>query len=201
MARPSPATEGKPPPRIQVLPDNRAGARPSPPATAILARIERLGPDTYEARAMRRLPRERDRAVVGIYRRVGGGGRLDPTDRRVKTAYAIARHDSMGARPGELVRAETRPGRRLGLPQARVTERLGRGSPVANRELDRDRRARHSRPLLRRGDGGSGSRGRGAAGRTRGSARHPAGDHRRRERAGISTTRCGRRPTRTAAFA
>ena len=37
----------------------------------------------------------------------------------------------MGARPGELVRAETRPGRRLGLPQARVTERLGRGSPVA----------------------------------------------------------------------
>ena len=130
VARPSPATDGGPPPRIQVLPDNRAGAAVAP-GDRILARIERLGPDTYEARAMRRLPRERDRTVVGIYRRVGGGGRLDPTDRRVKTAYAIARHDSMGARPGELVRAETRPGRRLGLPQARVTERLGRGSPVA----------------------------------------------------------------------
>ena len=116
-ARPSPATDGGPPPRIQVLPDNRAGAAVAP-GDRILARIESLGPDTYEARAMRRLPRERDRTVVGIYRRVGGGGRLDPTDRRVKTAYAIAKHDSMGARPGELVRAETRPGRRLGLPQA-----------------------------------------------------------------------------------
>ena len=75
MARPSPATEGKPPPRIQVLPDNREGAAVAP-GDRILARIERLGPDTYEARAMRRLPRGRDRAVVGIYRRVGGGGRL-----------------------------------------------------------------------------------------------------------------------------
>lgn len=129
-ARPSPATDDRHRPRIQVLPDNRAGAAIAP-GDRILARIERLGPDTYEARVMRRLPRERDRSVVGIYRRIGGGGRLDPTDRRVKTAFAIANRDSMGARPGELVRVESRPGRRLGLPQARVTERLGRGSPVA----------------------------------------------------------------------
>ena len=133
-ARPAPAREDGPPPRIQVLPDNRAGAAIAP-GDRILARIERLGPDTYEARTMRRLPRETDRSVVGIYRRVAGGGRLDPTDRRIRTAYAIAKSDSMSARPGELVRAETRPGRRLGLPQARVIERLGRGSPVATASL------------------------------------------------------------------
>ena len=135
VARPSPATDGEGPrPRIRVLPDNRAGSAIAP-GDRILARIEKVGPDAYEARAMRRLPRERDRTVVGIYRRVAGGGRLDPTDRRIKTAYAIAKRDSMAAKPGEIVRAETRPGRRLGLPQARVIERLGRGSPVATASL------------------------------------------------------------------
>ena len=134
MARPSPATDDETRPRIRVLPDNRAG-----PAIAagdrILARIEKVGRDAYEARAMRRLPRETNRTVVGIYRRVGGRGRLDPTDRRIRTAYAIDNRDSMGARPGEIVRAEARPGRRPGLPRARVTERLGRGSPVATASL------------------------------------------------------------------
>ena len=134
LARPFPATEDAPQPHIQVLPDNRAGGAIAS-GDRILARIERLGPDSYEARTMRRLPRERDRTLVGIYRRTGGGGRLEPTDRRVKTAYTIANRDSMGAKPGELVRAETRPGRRLGLPQARVTERIGRGSPVSTASL------------------------------------------------------------------
>ena len=134
QARPFPAAGERPQPRIQVLPDNRAGAAIAP-GDRILARIERLGPDSYRARTMRRLPRETDRTVVGIYRRTGAGGRLQPTDRRVKTAYAIANRDSMGAKPGELVRAEPRPGRRSGLPQARVTERLGRGSPVSTASL------------------------------------------------------------------
>ena len=130
LARPSRMTEEASRPRIRVLPDNRAGGAVAA-GDRILARIERTGRNSYEARAMRRLPRERDRGVVGIYRRIGRDGRLDPTDRRVRTAYAIAGRDSMGARHGELVRAETRPGRRPGLPHARIVERLGKSSPVA----------------------------------------------------------------------
>ena len=130
LARPHPMTEEATQPRIRVLPDNRAGGAIAS-GDRILARIERTGRNSYEARAMRRLPREKDRSLVGIYRRTGRDGRLEPTDRRVKTAYAISRRDSMGATHGELVRAETRPGRRLGLPHARVVERLGKSSPVA----------------------------------------------------------------------
>ena len=134
LARPYPVTEAASRPQIRILPDSREGGAIAA-GDRILARIERIGADSYEARAMRRLPRERDRSVVGIYRRIGRDGRLEPTNRRVKTSYAIARSDSMGARHGELVRAETRPGRRLGLPHARITERLGQGSPVATASL------------------------------------------------------------------
>ena len=134
LAQPYPVTEEAPPPRIEVLPDSREGGAIAA-GDRILARIERLGPGSYRARPMRRLPRERDRSVVGIYRRIGRDGRLEPTNRRVKTSYAIARRDSMGARHGELVRAETRPARRLGLPHARIVERLGQGSPVAAASL------------------------------------------------------------------
>ncbi len=134
LARPYPVTEAASRPQIRILPDSREGGAIAA-GDRILARIERIGADSYEARAMRRLPRERDRSVVGIYRRIGRDGRLEPTNRRVKTPYAIARSDSMGARHGELVRAETRPGRRLGLPHARITERLGQGSPVATASL------------------------------------------------------------------
>ncbi len=130
LARPCPVTEEASQPRIEIVPDNRAGVAIAS-GDRILARIERTGRDSYEARAMRRLPRERDRSVVGIYRRIGRDGRLEPTDRRVRTAYAISGRDSMGALHGELVRAETRPGRRLGLPRARIVERLDRHSPVS----------------------------------------------------------------------
>ena len=113
---------------IEVLPDSRAGSA-LVAGDRILARLERTGSGSYRARTIRRLPQTEDRAVLGIFRRVAGGGRVDPTSRRVKTAFAIANRDTLGARPGEVVRAETVPGRRLGLPRARVTECLGRGPP------------------------------------------------------------------------
>ena len=113
---------------IELLPDSRAGSAVVS-GDRVLARIEKLGPESYQARAIRRLPQAEDRSVVGIFRRIAGGGRLDPTSRRVKTSFAIANPDCMDARPGEVVRAETVPGRRLGLPRARVIETLGRGAP------------------------------------------------------------------------
>ncbi len=119
---------------VELPPDGRAGPAPGA-GDRILARIEERGPGSYRARIIRRLPRVEDRTVLGIFRRVAGGGRLEPTSRRVKTAFAISNRDSDGARPGELVRAETVPGRRLGLPRARVIERLGRAPPHRSASL------------------------------------------------------------------
>jgi ribonuclease R len=80
---------------------------------------------------MRRLepsPRE----VFGTYGTEGGMGRIRPADRRNRTEFAVTQDDAAGARPGDLVRAETRPGRHFGLPHAQVVERLGReGDPAA----------------------------------------------------------------------
>ncbi|MGH6959065.1 MAG: ribonuclease R family protein, partial [Dongiaceae bacterium] len=64
---------------------------------------------------------------IGLYESIPGvGGRLAPTDRRVKTEYRIAADDAGGAQPGELVLAEVLHTHRLGVLQARVVERLGR---------------------------------------------------------------------------
>jgi ribonuclease R len=68
--------------------------------------------------------------VVGQIEKAGAAWRLKPTDRRVKTDYTIEA-DAIGeAQPGELVLAELLPQRRIGLPRARVVERIGRlGDP------------------------------------------------------------------------
>jgi len=88
----------------------------------VLARLKRLGSGQYEGRTVKRIPRPPDR-VLGVYQQVGGDGRIVPTDRRVKSEFLV--DDAGGAKPGELVLAETSSDRRMGLPRARITERLG----------------------------------------------------------------------------
>jgi ribonuclease R len=68
--------------------------------------------------------------VVGQIEKAGAGWRLRPTDRRVKTDFSIDANSMGEAHPGELVLAEVTPQRRLGLPQVRIVERIGRlGDP------------------------------------------------------------------------
>ena len=123
LARPLSWPDNSEPPRIVMLPERRG--RPALGAgDRVLARLTRVAPGSFEGRTIRRLPAGPER-VLGIYQRVGGEGRIAPTDRRVKTDFTVTMADSDGARPGELVLAETFPGRRLGLPQARIVERLG----------------------------------------------------------------------------
>ena len=88
----------------------------------VLARLKRVAPGHYEGRTIKRIPRPPDR-VLGVYQKVGGAGRIVPTDRRAKSEFLV--DDAGGAMPGELVLAETTSGRRMGLPRARITERLG----------------------------------------------------------------------------
>src|SRR5215470_14843562 len=104
----------------------RRGTPALGPGGRVLARLGRIGDGLYEGRTIRQLAGVPQR-VIGLYESIpGGGGRLAPTDRRVKTEYRIAANDAGGAKAGELVLAEVLHTHRLGVLQARVVERLGR---------------------------------------------------------------------------
>src|SRR5690606_15947725 len=79
---------------------------------------------TYVARIMKRLEAA-PRTVLGVFGKAEDAFRIHPTDRRYKTDFSVHPTDTGGAEPGEIVVAEALPGRAYGLPQARVTERLG----------------------------------------------------------------------------
>ena len=106
-------------------------ARTSDPALAegdrILARVNLVdGADrTYEGRLIRRighLPRN----ILGIFRASSEGGRVQPIDRKSDREWLVAAGATYGAKDGELVEAEQAgPKTRLGLPCARITNRLG----------------------------------------------------------------------------
>ena len=98
----------------------------------ILARlIETRGDEDhdYQARLIRRIGTVQHR-VVGIYResRNGpeAGGRILPIDKGSDKEWQVRPGDAHGAKDGELVEAEQAgPRGRLGLPMARIIERLG----------------------------------------------------------------------------
>jgi len=78
----------------------------------------------WEARIIRALGGAPDR-VLGIYRRRRDGGIIEPTDRKLRSEFRVAPGDSGEARDGEIVLAEVHTQQALGLPAARIVERLG----------------------------------------------------------------------------
>ena len=79
----------------------------------------------YEAEPIKRLPREK-RRQLGIFRtRRGGGGIIDPVDRKELKEWPIAAGDEGDAKDGDLVRFDLNRSGRFGVPQARVVETLG----------------------------------------------------------------------------
>ncbi|MFZ5791088.1 MAG: ribonuclease R [Pseudomonadota bacterium] len=129
LARPVSWPPDEAAPRIEVAPERR-GAPALGPGDRILARLARTGADSYTAHLIRQLVGQPTR-VVGIFERhPEGGGRLRPTDRRVKAEYRILPQHAGGAEPGELVAVEVLHTHRTGHLQGRVAERLGRfGEP------------------------------------------------------------------------
>lgn len=125
LARPTNWSDDAPMPTIQVAPD-RASRAAVAVGDRVLARLRRIGGNVYEGHVMRRLTAPAGR-VLGIYEETGDERRIRPIDRRAKQEFVVAAADTMGANPGELVWAEVRPGRPLGLRPARVVERLGDG--------------------------------------------------------------------------
>ena len=122
LGRPVAWAEGAPPPAIYVI------AERGTPALGVgeraVVRFARLDSGGYEARIIRALGGAPDR-VLGVFRRDRDGGRIEPTDRKVRSEFRVASPDSAGAEDGEIVLAEVLPARRLGLPQAKIVERIG----------------------------------------------------------------------------
>ena len=79
----------------------------------------------YEARLIRRIG-SNPKKLLGIFRKSTEGGRVVPIDKGAEREWLVASEATGGAKDGELVEAEQAgPGTRMGLPRARVIQRLG----------------------------------------------------------------------------
>ncbi|MEM9145415.1 MAG: ribonuclease R [Pseudomonadota bacterium] len=124
FARPKDWDNEDPPPPILYI--ARQGDPALVPGDRILAKLKVADGDalSYEARLIKKTgsgPRRR----LGIYRADRSGGRVVPVDKRSDKEWLIPPGASEGARDGELVEAEAEETRRIGLPRARIIERLG----------------------------------------------------------------------------
>lgn len=109
-------------PTIYMVPERR-GSPALGVGERVLARLKRIGKD-YEARTIKRIAAKPSQ-VLGIFEpHPHGGGRVMPTDRKQKQEVAIRPGDEMGAGSGELVRVEVRAGKRLGLRNGVIVERI-----------------------------------------------------------------------------
>jgi ribonuclease R len=125
---------GGPVPRIVVT--SKAGGRHVAPAAGLgdraLLRVEPVpgaGPDepAYTGRVIKLLPRVKSQ-LLGIFRAdAHGGGRVVPVEKKNlnRGEFLVAPSDQGAALDGDLVAFEARRAGRLGLPGAKVRERLG----------------------------------------------------------------------------
>ena len=92
----------------------------------ILARLTKVGGQDfdYEARLIRALG-VNPLKVLGIFRSNTEGGRILPIDKGSDKEWRVSRDFTLSAKDGELVEGELIGKRQMGLPQARITARLG----------------------------------------------------------------------------
>lgn len=100
----------------------------------ILARLTLVQEEdhNYEARLIRRIG-SNPRRILGVFRITSQGGRIVPIDKSASSDWQVPEDARHGAQDGELVEAEQAgPKNRMGLPRARIVERLGDpGAPRA----------------------------------------------------------------------
>ncbi|MCX8509805.1 MAG: RNB domain-containing ribonuclease, partial [Rhodobacteraceae bacterium] len=114
-----------PEPRILFQP--RKADAPVAEGDRILARLNpvKASDHQYEARLIRKIGTNPIR-IVGIFRKAAEGGRILAIDKGSDKEWLVAADATQSARDGELVEAELAgPKNRLGLPRARIVERLG----------------------------------------------------------------------------
>lgn len=123
LGRPLNWESDAPPPVIYVMPDKK-GAPALGIGEHILARLNRADKTSYEARVIKRL-KPPPKQVLGIYRdSPNGQGRLEPTNKRNKNEFIIAKENANDAKSGELVIAEILPGKPFGLRHGKVIEKI-----------------------------------------------------------------------------
>ncbi|HIJ37562.1 MAG TPA: ribonuclease R, partial [Rhodospirillaceae bacterium] len=111
LAKPLGWTVEGTPPRIVMAPARR-GEPSFSIGDRLLARLRRLRHGLYEARVQRRLSSGSTK-LLGVYQPGAGDvGVLQPTDRRQKCQFQVAKSDNGNAVAGELVLAELLPGGR-----------------------------------------------------------------------------------------
>ncbi|MBA85991.1 MAG: ribonuclease R [Rhodobacteraceae bacterium] len=101
----------------------------------VLARVQEVRGEEYHytARLIRRIGHN-PRKVLGVFRKGSEGGRILPIDKGDGKEWLVPEGASGGAKDGELVEAEqSGPKGRLGLPRARIVNRLG--DPTAPRAV------------------------------------------------------------------
>ncbi|MGR3435607.1 MAG: ribonuclease R [Shimia sp.] len=114
-----------PEPRVLVTP--RAGDPALGEGDRILAKLREVREEDvqYHATPIRKIGAG-PRKVVGVFRKGTEGGRIVPVDKKVQTEWMVPPGATGGAKDGELVEAEQAgPKGRMGLPKARITDRLG----------------------------------------------------------------------------
>jgi ribonuclease R len=116
--------EGEPPLVLMIM-------RPSEPALGagdrVLARVTEIENEAhqYEGRLIRRIGTNPQR-VLGVFRITAEGGRIVPIDKGTGHEWHVPNDATNDAKDGELVEAEqSGPRGRMGLPKARIVERLG----------------------------------------------------------------------------
>ncbi len=112
-------------PRILMI--NKASDPALGSGDKVLARLTQVQEDgyQYEGRLIRRIGTNPKR-VLGVFRKDSNGGRIVPIDKGADREWIVAEDATAGAKDGELVEAEQAgPKGRMGLPKARIIERLG----------------------------------------------------------------------------
>ncbi len=93
----------------------------------ILARLQLVKEDdyAYEGRLIRKIGTNPHK-ILGVFRKVSEGGRILPVDKKADREWQVPAGATQGAKDGELVEAEqSGPKARMGLPKARIINRLG----------------------------------------------------------------------------
>jgi len=93
----------------------------------ILGRLTEVSGEehAYEGRFIRRIGTN-PLKILGVFRQGAEGGRIVPIDKGADKEWQVAADATQGAKDGELVEAESAgPKGRMGLPKARIINRLG----------------------------------------------------------------------------
>ncbi len=132
IAEPAKWEEGTPTPKALYVP--RKGGPALAKGDSILAKLTPVKADPpYEARLIRKLSSGNQERALGIFREASQGGRIVPIDKKNDREWVVHADDTNGAKDGELVEIQRKGARKMGLPQARVVERLG--DPLAPKSI------------------------------------------------------------------